>query len=111
MKKAITEGQMFTDAMRNRYIEVIIEKTQELLDSHSQVVLAQGLFKNKQRRELLQAFPFAEFIWVDAADYLIEQRILERKNNITLEYARKINQLFEEPNIICQKIINQQSGS
>lgn len=106
MKEAIAVGLVFTDAMRDRYFEVIIEKIQELFGSHTQIVLAQGLFKNKQRRELLKAFPFAEFIWVDAADHFIERRIVERNSSVTLEYARKINHIFEEPNFYCEKIIN-----
>lgn len=106
MKEAIAAGRIFTDAMRDRYFEVIIEKTRELLGSHSRIALAQGLFKNKQRRSLMRAFPFAEFIWVDAVDNLIEERIVARNSRVTLEYARRINPLFEVPDFKCEKIIN-----
>ncbi|MGI6084241.1 MAG: shikimate kinase [Acetivibrionales bacterium] len=110
MKEAVAEGRVFTVEMRDRYLEKIIERTKELFASHTQIVLAQGLFKNKQRRELLKAFPFAEFVWVDAADGLIEQRIVERNSSVTLEYALKINQMFEEPDFYCERIINHNSS-
>jgi len=106
MKEAIAEGRIFTDAMRDKYFEVIIEKTRKLLGSHSRIALAQGLFKNRQRRRVMQAFPFAKFIWVDAADNIIEQRIVGRDNNVTVEYARRINPLFEAPDFKCEKIVN-----
>lgn len=104
MKAAIAEGRIFTDAMRDKYFEVIIEKTRELLGLHSRIALAQGLFKNKQRRSLMKAFPFTQFIWADADDNLIEQRIMERNSRVTLEYARRINPLFERPDFKCAKL-------
>jgi len=110
MKEAITVGQTFTDAMRAKYLEAIIEKTEELFGLHTKIVLAQGLFKNKHRRILMKAFPFAEFIWADADDRIIEGRIIERNSSVTLGYARKINQIFETPDFSCEKIINN-SGS
>lgn len=106
MREAIANGLTFSDGMRNRYLEVLREKTAELLNSNSKVVLAQGLFKNKHRRILMKAFPFAVFVWVDADDQLIEERITERSGSVTLEYARRINSLFETPDFICEKVIN-----
>ena len=106
MKEAITVGRVFTDAMRAKYFETIIGKTQELLGLHPKIALTQGLFKNKHRRILMKTFPFAEFIWVDAEDRIIEQRTVERNSSVTLEYARKINPIFEAPNFSCEKIIN-----
>lgn len=106
MREAVANGLVFSDTMRNRYLEVIKEKTQELLSVNPKVALAQGLFKNKHRRELRKAFPFAEFIWVDADDSIIEQRIVERNSSVTLEYARRINPLFEAPDFSCEKITN-----
>jgi gluconokinase len=106
MRQAITNGITFSDEMRDRYVEILRKKTAELLNSKSKVVLAQGLFKNKHRRILMEAFPFAVFVWVDADNRLIEERITERSGCVTLEYARRINPLFETPDFKCEKIIN-----
>lgn len=106
MRQAIADGLTFDDGMRDRYLEILREKTAELLNNNSKVVLAQGLFKNRHRRMLMKAFPFAVFVWVDADDRLIEERITKRKGSVTLEYARRINPLFETPDFECEKIIN-----
>lgn len=95
MREAIAKGLVFSDEMRFKYFEVVKEKTKELLKLNLKVALAQGFFKNKNRSKFIEAFPFAKFIWVDADDVLLEQRILERNSSVTLEYARKINQIFE----------------
>ncbi len=106
MREAITNGLVFGDAMRSKYLEIVIEKTHKLLNVNLKVALTQGLFKNKHRWELMKAFPLAIFIWVDADDNTIEQRILERSSMVTLEYAHRINPLFETPDFRCEKIIN-----
>ncbi len=106
MREAIANGVIFSDAMRDRYLGVMIGKTRELLSASQRVAMVQGLFKNKHRWELMKAFPFAEFIWVDADINIIEQRILRRSSSVTLEYARRINLLFESPDFRCEKIIN-----
>jgi gluconokinase len=106
MREAIVNGLVFSDGMRNRYLEIVKEKTAKLLSINSKVVLAQGLFKNKHRRILMKAFPFAVFIWVDADDKVIEERIVERSSSVTIEYARRINPLFEKPDFKCEKVIN-----
>ncbi|MGE5606460.1 MAG: AAA family ATPase, partial [Bacteroidota bacterium] len=108
MREAIVSGQVFTDGMRSRYFEIIQGKTKELLKLNLKVALAQGFFKNKNRSKFSEAFPFAKFIWVDADDLVLEQRILERNSSVTLEYARKINQLFEPPDFSCEKLFNNQ---
>lgn len=106
MQAAIAAGQTFTDEMRCRYAEIIKERTTELLKVYSRLALTQGLFKNKQRHELLKRFPFAVFIWVDADDQTIEERVRERGSEVTLDYARNINPLFEAPDFDCEKINN-----
>lgn len=106
MREAIATGHVFTDTMRTEYFKIIAEKIGALLESYPKIVLAQGLFKNKHRRQLAAQFPFAEFIWIDAADSILKERILQRNNEITWEYAQKINQLFEIPDFICKKIVN-----
>lgn len=110
MRESIADSQVFTDEMRTMYFEKVKVKTKGLLKSNSKIALAQGFFKNKNRWEFIEAFPFAKFIWVDADDGILEQRILKRNSSVTLEYSRKINQLFETPNFNCEKIINN-SGS
>ena len=108
MREAIAKSLVFSDEMRFKYFEAVQEKTKVLLKLNHRVALAQGFFKNKNRSKFTQAFPFAKFIWVDAAEDVLEQRILGRNSSVTLEYARKINQIFEPPEFSCEKITNSQ---
>lgn len=110
MRAAIAEGRTFTDEMRSRYAEIIKDRIAALLEIYPRVAVAQGLFKNRQRHELLNRFSFAQFVWVDAEDQLIEERVKQRGNEVTLEYARKINPLFETPDFDCERILNNGSG-
>ncbi len=103
---AIKHQLEFTEEMRARYFEVVALRMNELLEINKKIVMTQGLFKNKNRHELMNIFPFAEWIWVEADENIIVERVLQRKSLVTLEYARKINKFFEEPDFSCYKLLN-----
>jgi len=107
MRAAVAEGRTFTDAMRDRYAGIIRERIAGLLTIYPRVAVTQGLFKNRQRHALLKSFPFARFVWVDAEDGTIEKRVKARRSDVTLDYARRINPLFEIPDFDCEKICNE----
>ncbi len=106
MVQSIREHRRFTDAMRTEFLEIIKMQTQTLLLHRDKVVLSQGLFMNRDRRDLVREFPFARLVWIDAAQELLEARILKRHGGISAEYARIINEHFEEPDFECSKIVN-----
>lgn len=106
MQEAIVNEQVFTDNMRHNYFEHIIGKTQTLLKDQPRIALAQAFFKNKHRHEFIAQFPWAKFVWIDGASQIIENRVLQRNNEISLAYAQRINHLFEVPDFNCNKLIN-----
>ena len=73
---------------------------------HNKIILTQGLFKNRNRNSLMGKFRFARFVWIDAENEICEKRVSERKNEITKDYARRINEYFEIPDFKCFKLIN-----
>lgn len=107
MISAIKEERIFTDEMRTRYFEQVQREIATLWREHSKLVVTQGLFKNRNRHDLRQTFPLAQFVWVDADEGIIVKRVLERDSPVTVAYARQINRFFEEPDFDCYRIVNQ----
>jgi gluconate kinase len=106
MVHAIQHKLEFTFEMRAQYFAIVKQRMKALLPTAKKLIVTQGLFKNMNRHDLMKEFPMAKWVWVDAAQNVIEERILKRNNIITPEYARKINTYFEEPDFHCYKIIN-----
>lgn len=106
MIAAIKDKRDFTDKMRDAYFERVKNRIAELLNNYNKIVFTQGLFKNKHRIELLKEFPFAEFILIESDEELLSKRTTKRNNDITTEYANKINKYFEEPSFNYNKITN-----
>jgi gluconokinase len=107
MKNAIANYQVFTDQMRDEYFDVVVSRIAELKKSHSGLVIAQALFKNKHRLKILNAFPDAEFIWVQCAPELISDRLAARANHIAgKSYGELVNDYFEIPTIPCEVLMN-----
>ncbi len=106
MVHAIKHKLGFTAEMRARYFDIVKLRMKALLPTKKKIVVTQGLFKNLNRHELMEEFPTAQWIWVDAEQNIIEERIFKRNNIVTPEYARKINAYFEEPDFHCYKILN-----
>jgi gluconate kinase len=93
----IHNKQSFTQEMRDDITFIIIEKIAELKKIHSNIVIAQGLYKNKNRVEILSAYPDAKFIYVEATPENITARLTSRQNDIDEPYALKISANFEKP--------------
>lgn len=110
MKQAIAEGRLFTDAMRDEYYTIVIERIRELQKLHPHIVAAQGLSKNRHREWFHQAFPEMQFCWVQANESLMVERLQRRKSSviITPSYALLVKTAFEEPNFPHYVIENNQ---
>ena len=107
MKSAIANHQVFTEQMRDEYFEIVIRKVAELQKNRRGLVVAQALFKNKHRRNILNAFPDAMFIWVQCAPELISDRLTARANHIAgKSYGELVNSHFEIPTIPCEVLMN-----
>lgn len=97
MQEAIQKAQPFTQAMRDRYFEIIIEKIMLLQKEYPDLVIAQACYKEKNRQQLREAFSDIQFVLINASKETLVRRLLIRKSEATLEYANQIAKQFESP--------------
>jgi gluconokinase len=106
MLTCIKEKKHFTQQMRDNFTTLIIDKISELCPAYPDLVISQALYKEKNRRELLEAFPLAQLIHILAdADQIIE-RLTERRGITDAAYAATIQNNFEKPDLPYEIIIN-----
>lgn len=107
MKNFIIRQKTFSQEMVDEYSDLLIEKINFYHQSpHQSVVISQGLYRNKNRLDILKIHPYIQFILMSAEEQICYQRILERKNEVSIEYAKKISPLFEAPEGFDFKQIN-----
>ena len=107
MKDAIANHQEFSEQMRDEYFEIVIRRIAELREGHPKLVIAQALFKNHNRRQILTHFPEIKFVWVQADQRLLGNRLSERQDNPAGKaYGELVNKFFELPDISHQVLAN-----
>jgi gluconate kinase len=106
MQLAIKNKQVFTQDMRDSYIEKIIENVRLLSAKFDNLVVAQALFKEKNRQQLASAFSKALFVLVQANSDQIIARLRLRNNAVDNDYADKVRLEFETPLLPHKVIIN-----
>ena len=109
MKKALKEKKLFNDSMRDVFFQRLINKVLQLHKTKKNLVVAQTFIKEKYRKQLLKAMPFARFILVQTKKVLREKRLLQR-NDLHLNYVKKMITLFEKPTVEHFKIENDTDG-
>jgi len=106
MQLAIEQQQSFTQNMRDEFTQELIKKITEKKINSENLVVTQALYKEKNREQIISAFPEAKLIQVVAEDEQMQSRIQDRNNNISFFYAEKIKHNFEVPRSITKKIKN-----
>ena len=109
MQNYVAEKKSFTTEMRDRFTEIIIENISCLQKEHENLIVAQALYKEKNREQISKAYPGAKFIHVTADAKIITARLKQRNNWIDESYAKKISQNFEEPMLSHNVLINEGS--
>jgi gluconate kinase len=95
MRAAIQKQEVFTQAMRDEFTQIIIENIRILNKEHPNLAVAQALYKEKNRKQIIQAFPAAKLIQIKAHPEIIATRLLRNSKS----YAEKIRSNFEESNL------------
>jgi gluconokinase len=106
MQQAIMQHRVFTEPMRAEFARIIIDNIEKLQLKYPKIVVAQALYKEKNRAVIKQKFPHAIFIKIEADDKYIEQRLTKRLGGIDMHYARLINDNFEQPHLPCLTLLN-----
>jgi len=106
MRKAITLKQLFTQEMRDEFFTIIGRNIITLQRSHKNLIVTQAAYKQRNRDYLTDSVPGIEFVWVNASDETIVERLRCRGNQITPEYATQMKLGFEPPAAGAKIIIN-----
>lgn len=106
MVDCIANKKMFTQPMRDRFVQIIINEITLRLQKHPNLVVSQALYREDNRATLYQSFPDALYIHVSADFPVISKRIHTRNNNIDEAYANQMNQFFEMPSFPHKVLIN-----
>jgi gluconokinase len=104
MKQYIAEQKVFTQAMRDEFCPILIDEIKQRMRACSNLVVAQGLYKEVNRKQILAAVPDARLIHVTADLTTIQNRLANRHQQINIDYGFKISQAFEPPQL-CQAVI------
>lgn len=111
MKIAIASQSPIDDTLRDAFFENIIHSIERLRLETSRLVVAQTFIKEKYRRRVLDYFPEARFVLVQADAAIRERRLTHRTHQaLDLDYARKIGDTFEAPLIPHNIILNNHDG-
>ena len=112
MRAAIAASAPLADALRDEFFAALIEHVRELREDGRALAVAQTFIKEKYRRQVLDAFPEARFILVEAQDEVREHRLAHRSTTARLDpaYARRMAVLFEPPEIAHEVLKNDVDG-
>lgn len=110
MRQAIVAKVPFTDEMRDEYFDVVIRRIGELKTLHPRLVVMQGAYKERHRNKVRDAHSDVEFVWVDAPEALIRQRLTVRGDVVSPEYAATIAANFEVPPEGSIRLLNDNSA-
>jgi gluconokinase len=111
MRAAIAASQPISDAMRDVFFGQITASAGRLWSEYPQLVIAQTFIKEKYRQRFLDTFPAARFVLVEADVGVRERRLAHRTHQaLDPEYVRRMDRIFEPPQIPHQVISNNEDG-
>jgi gluconokinase len=106
MRECIKKKLSFTQAMRDNFTSLIIQHVTELQKQHANLVITQAFYKEKNRQQLLTAFPTAKLTQIEAEPAIIAARLGNNDRSIAVDYAEKIKVNFENTQLPHEVIIN-----
>lgn len=106
MQECIENKTQFTQEMRNEHCEIILSHLKNIQKTHENIVVSMGLYKELNRKQIQKNLTNACFILVTTPFASILERIKSRNNLVDIEYATKISQNFEPPQIKHSILIN-----
>ncbi|MEK7119732.1 MAG: AAA family ATPase [Patescibacteria group bacterium] len=112
MKDALFQKKEITDTMRRQFLDTMITSITTLLKTHDNLAVHQTFIKKFMRKKVLDAFPYAKFILVEADDAIREKRYMKREYfNLGLPYLRRMTDLFEPVQISHTIVKNNDEGA
>jgi len=106
MRAYIREGKVFTPEMLDTYFAIVSANIHALTATHPNLIISQALYLEQNRQQLLAAHPDITYILVSTNQAILENRLLARSGEVTLQYAKKNEPFFEAPTHPCIIIDN-----
>ena len=106
MRLALAEHRPFTNAMRDEYFTLLVEKIQALQAQYPKIIVTQACYKQRHRDYLLSHIDTCRLVHIHADETVILSRIKNRKHGISIESARALIDDFEFPVDRSQTINN-----
>lgn len=106
MQQCIENKEPFTQDMRDQFTDLLIENILILRKKYSNLVVAQALYKEKNRAQILKKIPEVQFILVESDHQSIQKRLSSINSSIDIEYAELIQKNFEVPSRPHATILN-----
>lgn len=97
MRDAVRDERPFTDPMRDRFYTLLADRIAVLRAHTPRLAFCQATFKEQHRELMLARFPDVVFVLVEAAPATRMSRLARGGNPVTVDYAQRINYLFESP--------------
>lgn len=97
MRTCISRKESFTQEMRDRFVEKLIRDVAALSEKHADIIVSQALYKESNRKMVVDAFPEAKFVQVQVDLKTLTERLKIRGSEVDEKYARKLMINFEEP--------------
>lgn len=97
MHLALAQASPFTDEMRDVYFARLPAFIRQHQQPGLPLIVTQGAYKQRHRDYLRRHLPQLSFVWVDAPQGLILQRLSRRRQGIGPESAAALFRDFEPP--------------
>lgn len=112
MKECLEKDKQMTPDMIDRYVNHLIKVINKFRQSTSNqsFIVSQALYLNKHRIELLKSINDLQLVHIRTPDVLrgvrIDKRFMLKESKVSLEYAVKMDDFFEEPSVPVMNIEN-----
>lgn len=97
MQLTLEQSRPFTTQMREEYFGLLVNKIQAQQRVDRPLLVTQGAYKQQNRDFLQQQINGLIFVWVDAPDKLIVERLQHRAQGINISSAAALRSDFEPP--------------
>jgi gluconate kinase len=97
MRSAIQTRSPFTNEMRAKYFNIVIQRIAELKSKHPKLIVMQAAYKEENRKRVSLEHPELVFVHVTAPEAMILSRLQRRGDLISSDYALTMAQGFEYP--------------
>ncbi len=97
MKEFIKNNKSFSQEMVDEFTIDLINEIDSSRIKHPNLVISQGLYRSKNRLQILNAFKEkTRIIFIQVNSSNAYQRVINRNNQVSIELAEKISANFEE---------------